>query len=47
MSTTQGLDARNYLGRWAMALADMTSKDIRAIPADKWQATHGGCSKSA
>lgn len=45
--TTAGVDARGYLKGWAMALADMTSKDIRAIPADKWAATHGGCTKSA
>lgn len=45
--TTQGVDARAYLKGWAMALADMTSKDIRAIPEDKWTATFGGASKSA
>ena len=45
--TTAGVDARGYLKGWAMALADMTGKDIRAIPADKWTATHGGCTKSA
>ena len=48
MSTeTQGIDAKGYLSGWLMALADMTKKDIRAIPDDQWNATHGGCSKSA
>ena len=45
--TAAGVDARGYLKGWAMALADMTGKDIRAIPDDKWTATHGGCTKSA
>jgi hypothetical protein len=45
--TGGGVDARKYLARWAGALADMTCKDIRAIPADKWKATFGGSSKSA
>jgi hypothetical protein len=44
---SQGLDARAMLKGWAMALADMTSKDIRAIPEDKWTATFGGATKSA
>lgn len=48
MSTTiQGVDARTYLGGWATALAQMTGADIKAIPADKWEATHGGCTRSA
>lgn len=46
-TTNTGVDARAYLKGWAMALADMTGKDIRAIPEDKWQATFGGCTKSA
>jgi hypothetical protein len=46
-TTTQGVDARAYLKGWAMALADMTSKDIRAIPEEKWTATYGGCTKPA
>src|SRR5579859_866550 len=46
-STPQGVDARGYLKGWAMALADMTGKDIRAIPEEKWNSTFGGCTKSA
>jgi hypothetical protein len=46
-ATTQGVDARGYLKGWAMALADMTSKDIRAIPDEKWSSTFGGATKSA
>jgi hypothetical protein len=46
-TTTQGVDARGYLKGWAMALADMTTKDIRAIPEDKWNTTYGGVTKSA
>jgi hypothetical protein len=45
--TASGVDARAYLKGWAMALADMTGKDIRAIPEDKWNSTFGGCAKSA
>src|SRR5258706_10307292 len=48
MSTaTQGVDARAYLKGLLGALTDMTTKDIRAIPDDKWNCGHGGCSKSA
>jgi len=48
MSTTvQGVDARAYLKGFLGAMVDMTSKDIRAIPDDKWHATYGGCTKSA
>lgn len=48
MSTTsQGIDARAYLGNWANALTGMLTADIKAIPDDKWTATHGGCTRSA
>lgn len=43
----QGVDARGYLSGWLMALTDMYTKDINAIPEDKWHATFGGVSKSA
>jgi hypothetical protein len=47
VTTTQGIDAKGYLASWLGALVDMTSKDIRAIPADKWKATFGGCTRAA
>lgn len=48
MSTTmQGIDARGYLIGWANALTNMYSADIKAIPDDKWNATFGGCTRSA
>ncbi|HZH97719.1 MAG TPA: DinB family protein [Fimbriimonadaceae bacterium] len=46
-ATMQGVDARGYLAGWVGALADMTSKDIRAIPADKWTSSFGGCTRPA
>lgn len=45
--TAQGVDARAYLSGWLEGLTDMYTKDIKAIPDDKWDATFGGCSKSA
>ena len=48
MSTTaQGIDARGALCGWLAGLTDMYTKDVKAIPEDKWHATHGGCTKSA
>lgn len=47
MTTTTGVDARGYLAGWAMGLADMYAKDIRALPEDKWTATFGGCTRPA
>lgn len=47
MTSTTGVDARGYLAAFAGVVADMTMKDIHAIPDDKWSATHGGCSKGA
>jgi hypothetical protein len=47
MSATQGIDARGYLKGWLAALQDMYGKDVRAIPEDKWNATFGGCTRSA
>jgi hypothetical protein len=46
-TTTQGVDARTYLKGLLAALTDMTTKDIKAIPDDKWNCGNGGCSKSA
>lgn len=48
MSTVvEGIDARGYLGGWLHALVDMYTKDVNALPEDKWSATHGGCTRSA
>lgn len=48
MSTmTQGIDARAYLAGWLEGLVSMYSADIAAIPDDKWDATFGGCTRSA
>ncbi|MCC6404669.1 MAG: DinB family protein [Fimbriimonadaceae bacterium] len=46
-ATIQGIDARGYLAGWLGGLVDMYSKDIKALPADKWDATHGGSTRSA
>ena len=45
--TAQGVDARASLNGWLGGLTGMYTADIRAIPDDQWNATHGGCSKSA
>ncbi len=45
--TAQGIDARAYLGGWMNGLTGMYLADINAIPDDKWNATYGGCTKSA
>lgn len=45
--TAQGVDARAYLGGWLQGLTGMYTADIQAIPDDQWNATHGGCTKSA
>lgn len=42
-----GIDARAYLVGWLNALTGMTSADIMATPADKWNETFGGCTRSA
>lgn len=48
MSTSNStLDARAYLSGWLVALVQMTSADIKAMPADKWATTYGGCTRSA
>lgn len=48
MSTTmQGIDARGALAGWLAGLVDMYTKDIKAIPADKWEASFGGCTRPA
>lgn len=48
MSTTiEGIDSRAYLIGFANSLNMMTAADIKAIPADQWTATFGGCTKSA
>ncbi len=46
MSEPTGVDARGYLAAWAGIMADMTSKDIAAIPANKWNEAYGGCLKA-
>lgn len=46
-ATMQGVDARAYLAGWLTGLVDMYTKDISALPADKWDATHGGCTRPA
>ncbi|HRK20693.1 MAG TPA: hypothetical protein PLX06_02735 [Fimbriimonadaceae bacterium] len=45
--TSSGIDARAYLSGWLNGLQGMYSADIRAIPDDKWDATFGGCTRSA
>lgn len=47
MSTTTAIDARAYLGGWMNGLVGMYSADINAIPEEKWNATFGGCTRSA
>ncbi len=45
--TASGIDARAYLSGWLQGLTGMYTADINAIPADKWEATFGGCTRSA
>ncbi len=48
MSTTmEGIDARGYLSGWLQGVTMMYVADIKAIPADKWTATFGGCTRPA
>lgn len=48
MSTTlEGIDARSYLQNWLNSLLNMYSADIKALPDDKWQASMGGCTRTA
>lgn len=46
MSNT-AIDARAYLTGWLNGLQGMYLADINAIPEDQWNATHGGCTRSA
>ena len=41
------IDAKHYLNGWLVALVQMTTADINAIPEDQWTISHGGCSKPA
>lgn len=48
MSTTvEGIDARGMLIGWLHGVTGMYIADIKAIPDDKWTATHGGCTRPA
>jgi uncharacterized damage-inducible protein DinB len=48
MSTTaQPLPNRTAMNEWLGQLVHMYQTDVRAIPADKWDATFGGCTRSA
>lgn len=46
MSTTTLVDYRGHLAGWAMMVAQLYIKDLRAISADVYTSTHGGCSRS-
>lgn len=47
METTTGIDARSYLKNWLEGVTGMYMADVMAIPADKWTATFGGCTRPA
>src|SRR6185312_14628442 len=46
-TATEAIDIRDSLTSWLGALTAMTSADVKAIPADKWTVSMGGCARAA
>jgi hypothetical protein len=46
-STIEGIDARAYLIGWLKGLSGMYIADIKAMPADQWNKSQGGCTRPA